>query len=121
MPSYELTVQDKREFTAWWNENHCEGDDGIYDEKFWAKEAFTYGIQYARNLVTLDQSEQDSYEERITQMADEIQLQKDINSTLTSVSPDLVSTLDDRIAGLEQQVSAYKKTIHTLALVIAGD
>jgi hypothetical protein len=65
---YKLTNDDITEFEEWWSDNHCEGDEGTLDEKFWAKEAFRYGIQYGKAMVTLDPREQDSYEETIREL-----------------------------------------------------
>jgi hypothetical protein len=35
-------------FEQYWAENHCEGDDGEEAEKSWAREAFFYGVRWAK-------------------------------------------------------------------------
>jgi hypothetical protein len=35
-------------FEQYWAENHCEGDDGEEGEKSWAREAFFYGVRWAK-------------------------------------------------------------------------
>jgi hypothetical protein len=36
------------EFESRWAESHCEGDDEETQEKAWAREAFLWGVEYAK-------------------------------------------------------------------------
>ena len=126
MPNYKLSTEDRNEFEEWWNETHHDRDDVHVAAR--AKEAFEYGIQHGKALVTLDPREQDSYEETIRGLTDLAikrldkiaTLEVEINR-LTSVHPDLPAKLENEVTTLRDQKEMLVLAVSALSDVLSQE